>query len=170
MLAEKVFTNYKSSFLRQHIAYQSHTPGVLSLRLAITNTNKTIFRFLWPCIVSKLWREKNQKDATIRRLLLTSISTCFGNHYAHLQKNKEPVSAFGVLFWFCWMWLVTVVGRCLAGCEHYEEDDVFPIRFTGIYTRKNTHNHKVSLNTIQHLLWTSNPIADYHSNAETTFL
>jgi len=52
--------------------------------------------------------------------LLTSISTCFGHHYAHLQENKEPVTAFGVLFWFCWMWLVAVVGRCLAGCEHYE--------------------------------------------------
>ena len=39
-------------------------------------------------------------------LLLTSVSTCFGHHYAHLQENKGPVTAFGVLFWFCWMWLV----------------------------------------------------------------
>jgi hypothetical protein len=46
------------------------------------------FRFLWPCIVSKVWREKNQEDATIRCLSLTSISTCFGHHYAHLQENK----------------------------------------------------------------------------------
>jgi hypothetical protein len=22
-----------------------------------------------------------------------------------------------VLFWFCWMWLVAVVGRCVVGCE-----------------------------------------------------
>ena len=22
--------------------------------------------------------------------------------------------------WFCWMWLVAVVGRCLVGCEHCE--------------------------------------------------
>jgi len=62
----------------------------------------------------------NQKDARIRRLLLTSVSTCFGHHYAHLQENKEPVTAFGILFWFCWMWLVAVVGRCLEGSEHYE--------------------------------------------------
>jgi hypothetical protein len=40
--------------------------------------------------------------------------------YAHLQENKGPVTAFGVLFWFCWMWLVTVVGRCLVGCVHYD--------------------------------------------------
>ena len=78
------------------------------------------FRFLWPCIVSKVWREKNQQDATIRYLLLTSVSKCFGQHYAHLQENKGPVTAFGVLFWFCWMWLVAVVGRCLVECEHYE--------------------------------------------------
>ena len=28
------------------------------------------------------------------------------------------VAAFGVLFCFCWMWLVVVVGRCVVGCEH----------------------------------------------------
>jgi hypothetical protein len=24
-----------------------------------------------------------------------------------------------ILVWFCWMWLVAVVGRCVVGCEHY---------------------------------------------------
>ena len=63
-------------------------------------------------------KRENQQDATIRRLLLTSVSTCFGQHNAHLQENKGPVTAFGVLFWFCWMWLVAVVGRCVVGYEH----------------------------------------------------
>jgi len=63
-------------------------------------------------------KREDQQDATIRCLLLTSVSTYFGHHYAHLQENKSPVTAFGVLFWFCWMWLVAVVGRCLVGCEH----------------------------------------------------
>jgi len=40
---------------------------------------------------------EDQQDATIRCLLLTSVSTCFGLHYAHLQENKGPVTAFGVL-------------------------------------------------------------------------
>jgi len=67
----------------------------------------------------EIWRErKNQQDATIRCLLLTSVSTCFGHHYAHLQENKDRVTAFGVLLWFCWMWLVAVLGRCVVGCEH----------------------------------------------------
>jgi hypothetical protein len=48
-------------------------------------------------------KRQDQQDATIRCLLLTSVSTFFGHHYAHLQQNKGPV---------------TVVGRCLAGCEH----------------------------------------------------
>ena len=65
-------------------------------------------------------KRENQQDTKIRCLLLTSISKCFGHHYAHLQENKEPVTAFGVLFWFCWMWLVAVVGRCLEGSEHCE--------------------------------------------------
>ena len=64
-------------------------------------------------------KREDQQDATIRCLLLTSVSTCFRHHYAHLQENKGPITAFGVLFWFCCMWLVAVVGRCLAGCEHY---------------------------------------------------
>ena len=34
---------------------------------------------------------KDQQDAAIRCLLLTSVSTCFGHHYAHLQENKGPV-------------------------------------------------------------------------------
>ena len=76
------------------------------------------FRFLWPCIVSKVWRQKNQQDATIRCSLLTSVSTCFGHHYVHLQENKGSVTAFVVLFWFCWMWLVAVVGCCVVGCDH----------------------------------------------------
>ena len=63
-------------------------------------------------------KREDQKDATIRSLLLTSVSTCFVHHYAHLQENKDRVTAYGVLFWFCWMWLVAVVGRCVVGCEH----------------------------------------------------
>jgi glycerol-3-phosphate acyltransferase PlsY len=66
-------------------------------------------------------KRKAQQDATITCLLLTSVSTCFGHHYAHLYENKGPVTAFGVLFWFCWMWLVAVVGRCLVGCEQWRD-------------------------------------------------
>ena len=62
-------------------------------------------------------KREDQQDATIRCLLLTSVTTCFRHHYAHLQENKGPVTAFGVLFWFCWMWLVAVVGSCVVGCE-----------------------------------------------------
>ena len=43
-------------------------------------------------------KTEDQQDATIRCLLLTSVSTCFRHHYAHLQENKGPVTAFGVLF------------------------------------------------------------------------
>jgi len=64
-------------------------------------------------------KREDQQGTAFRCLLLTSVSTCFGHHYTHLQENKGPVTAFGVLFWFCWMWLVAVVGHCLAGCEHY---------------------------------------------------
>jgi hypothetical protein len=60
-------------------------------------------------------KREDQQDATIRCLLLTSVSTCFGYHYVHLQDNKGPVTAFVVLFWFCWMWgavLQDVITSC----------------------------------------------------------
>jgi len=77
-------------------------------------------RFLWPCIVSKVWERerRHQQDATITCLLSTFVSTCFGHHYAHLQEIKDRVTALGVLCWFCWMWLVAVVGRWVVGFEH----------------------------------------------------
>ena len=103
-------------------------------RATYKHSEYVIFMFLWPCIVSKVWREKNQQDLTIRCLLLTSISTCLGHHYAHLQENKGPVTAFGVLFWFCWMWLVAVVGRCLVRCEHYEGFCSTSVTTTHYYT------------------------------------
>jgi len=34
--------------------------------------------------------------------------------------SGEYVTSCVVLRWFCWMWLVAVVGRCLVGCEHCE--------------------------------------------------
>jgi len=52
--------------------------------------------------------------------IINTVSTCFGHHYAHLQETKTCATAHGVLCWFCWMWLVVVVGRCVVGCEHCE--------------------------------------------------
>ena len=40
-------------------------------------------------------KREDQQDVTIRCLLLTSVSTCFKHHYAHLQEIKGPVTAFG---------------------------------------------------------------------------
>jgi glycerol-3-phosphate acyltransferase PlsY len=70
----------------------------------------------------QIMKKEDQQDAAIRCLLLTSVSTCFGHHYAHLQENKGTGTASGVLFWFCWMWLVAVVERCLVGCPSIQLD------------------------------------------------
>jgi hypothetical protein len=53
---------------------------------------------------------KTNKMQQLHVLLLTFVSKCFRHHYAHLQENKGTVTAFDVLFWFCWMWLAAVVG------------------------------------------------------------
>ena len=68
---------------------------------------------------SLFMKREDQQDATITCLLLTSVSICLGHLYGHLQENKGPVTACGVLFWFCWMWLVAVVGHCVVEhCSH----------------------------------------------------
>ena len=74
-------------------------------------------------------KREDQQDATIIRLLLTSVSTCFGHHYVHLQENKGPVTAFGVLF--CnkrenvhisrevIFFVVNLVGKFVRVCVYY---------------------------------------------------
>jgi len=52
--------------------------------------------------------------------IINTFSTCFGHHYSDLQETKTCVTERGVLRWYCWMWLVAVVGRCVVGCEHCE--------------------------------------------------
>jgi len=42
-------------------------------------------------LYEEIMKREDQQDATIRCLLLTSVSTCFGHHYAHLQQNKDRV-------------------------------------------------------------------------------
>ena len=104
-----------TSIVVQFSRYMTSSNDLLFQTIELTALR---FMFLWPCIVRKVWRDrKNQQDATIICLWLTSVSTCFGHHYAHLQENKDRVTAFVVLLWFCWMWLVAVVGRCVVGCE-----------------------------------------------------
>ena len=45
----------------------------------------------------QIMKKEDQQDATIRCLLLTSVSTCFGHHYALLQENKDLcVTAYGI--------------------------------------------------------------------------
>jgi hypothetical protein len=53
--------------------------------------------------------KREDQDAATWCLLLTSVSTCFGHHYAHLQENKGP----GYCTWCVVMVLLDVVG---SGC------------------------------------------------------
>jgi hypothetical protein len=74
--------------------------------------------------------DKKQKNATIRCLLSTSVSTCFGHHYA---------SGIGVLLSFCWVWLIEVAGRCLVGCEQSENFTVLTSCKTAPHNRYQPH-------------------------------
>ena len=80
-------------------------------------------------------REQKQKDLTIRSLLLPYVLTCIRHHYAHLQQNKDPVTALWCIF-VCFLDVVlALVGRRLVGCEHYEVPQPLPT----IYKKPNIH-------------------------------
>ena len=59
---------------------------------------KEVYIPLLEHLITQNMKRDDQQGATIRCLLLTSVLTCFGHHYTHLQENKGPVTAFGVLF------------------------------------------------------------------------
>jgi len=42
-------------------------------------------------------------------------------------EQRPFVTAYGVLRWFCWMWLEAVVGCCVVGCEHCEVTVTFKV-------------------------------------------
>jgi len=57
-------------------------------------------------------RCNNQKFITNFCLNMFRASLCPSS-----GEQRQCVTAYGVLRWFCWMWLVAVVGRCVVGCE-----------------------------------------------------
>ena len=69
---------------------------------------------------------ENQQDATIRCLLSTLSQHVLGIIMPIFRRTKTCVTADGVLRWFCCMWLVAVVGRCVVGCEHCEDGQMIP--------------------------------------------
>jgi len=68
----------------------------------------------------EVWREKTNKmpqSDVYYQLLSQHVS---GIIMPIFRKTRPCVTAYGLLRWFCWMWLVAVVGRCFVGCEHCE--------------------------------------------------
>jgi len=91
---------------------------VLNWKISRACWTFTRFRFLWPCIVSKLWRERErtnkmqQSDVYYQHCLNMFRASL----YPSSGEQRPCVTASGVMRWFCWMWLVAVVGRCVVGC------------------------------------------------------
>ena len=110
-----------------HTSDRSHfLQSALSLRYSSTIFDQKWFKDQdWHSLFDM--KREDLQDATIRCLLLTSVSTCFGHHYAHLQENKGPITAFGVLFWFCWMWLVSGCGALSCRAWAHVSGIIMPI-------------------------------------------
>ena len=72
--------------------------------------------------VANFLRVKREKIPKRRNNHMFIINFCLNMFRASLCSSSGEqgpcVTAYGVLRWFCWMWLVAVVGRCVVGCEH----------------------------------------------------
>jgi len=73
---------------------------------------------------------ENQQDATVRCLLSIFSQYVSGIIMPIFTRTRPCVTARGVLCWFCWMWLVAVVGRCVVECEHCEGYTVLTVKVT----------------------------------------
>jgi len=78
-----------------------------------TNTNKQT--------MLNLWRERKPTRCNNQMFIINFCLNMFRASLSPSSGEQRPcVTAYGVLRWFCWMWLVAVVGRCVVGCEHCE--------------------------------------------------
>ena len=106
----------KLHYIRRHFIF----PLVKDHKMSLQNCKEDVFtstllcvhivRFFKNSVVSNCEVREKTNEMQQLDVYLNNFSTCFGHHYAHLQENKTCVTACGVLRWFCWMWLVAVVG------------------------------------------------------------
>jgi len=69
----------------------------------------------------KVWRERKQTRCNNWMFIINFCLNMFRASLCPSSGEQRPcVTAYGVLRWFCWMWLVAVVGRWVVGCEHCE--------------------------------------------------
>jgi len=62
----------------------------------------------------KVWRERQTNKMQQSDVYYQLLS----QHVSGIIMLIFRRTAYGVLLWFCWMWLVAVVRRCFVGCEH----------------------------------------------------
>jgi len=61
-----------------------------------------------------------EKTNKMQQMFIFKISQHVSGIIMPIFRRTRRITACGVLRWFCWMWLVAVVGHCLVGCEHCE--------------------------------------------------
>jgi len=77
-----------------------------------TDGNETRFR---------MWRDRKPTRCNNQMFIINFSLNMFRASLCPSSGEQRPcVTAYGVLRWFCWMWLVAVVGCCVVGCEHCE--------------------------------------------------
>ena len=117
-----------SCLLRDRIEPQDSSPlqkPTEELRVGVTvviNFSQTVaLRFYCYLSVNQVWRERKPTRCNNQMFIINFRLNMFQASLCPSSGEQRPcVTACGVLRWFCWMWLVTVVGLCVVGCEQCE--------------------------------------------------
>jgi len=91
-------------------------PTKFPLALLKPNASTVALNIFLDCEKREKTIKKQQSDVYYQHCLnMFRASLCPSS-----GEQRPCDTACGVLCWFCWMWLVVVVGRCVVGCSHCE--------------------------------------------------
>ena len=125
-----------------------------------------------------VWRERKPTRCNNQMFINNFCLNMFRASLCPSSREQRPcVTAYGVLRWFCWMWLVAVVGRCVVGCEHCKIIPPFAgpsltLRMSNVYQSTRCHIPE-ELNVYRHPSdnnWSHAVAASFrHSRSQSTF-
>jgi hypothetical protein len=123
----------KIKILKEHIACRISTRlKTQNMICWIQKKNFTIETYI---ILQSGKREKNPTRCNNQMFIINFCLNMFRASLCPSSGDQRPcVTAYGALLWFCCMWLVADVGRCVVGCEqcsHPTNYSICTYRYTG---------------------------------------
>ena len=114
---------------------------LITLHLYFVWISEQIVTFAYTSLTNWiLWRERKPTRCNNHMFIINFCLNMFRASLCPSSGEQRPcVTACGVLRWFCWMWLVAVVGRCVIGCEYCQRSTPYAVTH-GLCSPEDGHN------------------------------